>query len=579
MKIKSTTGKIYELQISRSGENRQSCPECSESRNKKSAKPFSFNLQKGIGHCMHCGVSFYTFIEQVQMKEYSIPQWKNRTALANAAATWMRGRLILDDVLNAMNISSAVEWMPQVGRNANVICFPYYRQGQLVNVKYRDGAKNFKLEKGAELIFYNIDSISSCKECVIVEGEMDSLSFIQAGVKNTISVPNGAGSKSMEYIDNCFAELQHIEKFYIGVDNDPAGTGLRDELIRRLGAERCAVIGYDDCKDANEYLQHHGSFDLGNLLKSAVDVKVEGVFTCFDVYESVYDLYVNGFRPGADIGMPQLDAAVSWVIGRLAVVTGIPGHGKSEIVDFIITRLNVIHGWKAAYFSPENHPISYHYGKIASKISGKSFDGKYMAVEEFNRVFEYMNDNFYFISPEEDVTIDSILEKARYLVRKRGIKVLVIDPFNKLDHLFDKSESETQYISKFLDKLANFARINGVLVLLVAHPRKMTNKKDAPALFEIPTLYDISGSANFYNKADYGLTVYRNWAEGVVSVVVQKVKFKHWGPGGSVDFCYNTVNGRIHHRGESADYDSYLSRSWNEPLQQKLIYDDEVLPF
>jgi twinkle protein len=145
--------------------------------------------------------------------------------------------------------------------------------------------------------------------------------------------------------------------------------------------------------------------------------------------------------------------------------------------------------------------------------------------------------------------------------------------------LFDRSESETQYISKFLDKLANFARINGVLVFLVAHPRKMTNKKDAPALFEIPTLYDISGSANFYNKADYGLTVYRNWSECVVTVIVQKVKFKHWGPGGSIDFCYNTVNGRIHHKGETADYDSYLSRSWNEPVQQVMSYDDEVLPF
>ena len=76
---------------------------------------------------MHCGVSFYTFIEQVQMKEYSIPEWKNRTSLTVEAATWLRSRLVLDDVLNAMNISSAVEWMPQVSRNAKVICFPYYR--------------------------------------------------------------------------------------------------------------------------------------------------------------------------------------------------------------------------------------------------------------------------------------------------------------------------------------------------------------------------------------------------------------------------------------------------------------------
>ena len=584
MKIKSTvTGKIFDLQITKSGENRQPCPECSDDRKKKAAKPFSFNVQKGVGHCMHCDAKFYTYTEPVHKKEYQVPQWKNRTALTEDAAKWMRGRLILDDVLNSMSVSSALEWMPGPDRNMNVVCFPYYREGQLVNVKYRDGAKHFKMEKGAELIFYNIDCVKNTKEVVIVEGEIDCLSFIQSGVKNVISVPNGAGGRSMEYIDNCYAELEHLEKIYIGVDNDEAGMGLRDELIRRFGAERCAVISYGDCKDANEYLTKHGGLDLHGLLKKAVDVKIEGVFSCVDIYESVYDLYKNGFKPGAGIGMYQLDDIVTWVTGRLAVVTGIPGHGKSEIVDFIISRLNMIHGWKAAYFSPENHPLSYHFGKIASKISGKTFDGKYMPEHEFNSVFDYMNDNFYFISPEEDVTIDSILTKAKYMVRKHGIKVLVIDPYNKLDHLFDKSESETQYISRFLDKITNFARINGVLVFLVAHPRKMTTKKDKPALFEIPTLYDISGSANFYNKADYGITVYRNYAEKNVAIMVQKVKFKHWGAGGGAVFDYNGVNGRLHGVGQQPDYENYLGKDWNQtsepPPPVYTAVTEEEIPF
>jgi twinkle protein len=579
MKIKSTKGSIYEITITRSGENRQVCPECSDGRKNKKAKSFSFNVTDGKGHCMNCGTSFWTYVEPAVKKEYVVPTWKNRTALTDDAARWMRGRMILDDVLNSMNVSSAVEWMPQTEKNMGVICFPYYREGRLVNVKYRDGGKHFKMEKGAELIFYNIDAVKSVKECVIVEGEIDALSFIQSGIKNVISVPNGAGSKSLEYIDNCYAELEHIERFYIGVDNDDAGMLLREELIRRFGAERCAVITYGDCKDANEYLQQHGAFDLGGILKTAVDVKVNGVFSCGDVYESVYDLYMNGFQKGATLWLPQLDEVVSWVVGRLAVVTGIPGHGKSEIVDFIITRLNMIHGWKAAYFSPENHPIAYHFGKIASKIFGKSFDKKYMTDEEFSHVFRYMDENFFFIAPEEDVTIDSILEKAKYLVRKRGIKVLVIDPFNKLDHLFDHSESETQYISRFLDRLSNFARINGVLVFLVAHPRKMTIQKDNPVLFEVPTLYDISGSANFYNKADYGVTVYRNKVENIVRIIVQKVKFKHWGQGGGVDFEYNDVNGRLHLRGDAKDYDNYLSRDWNQPVQMAIPMTDEYVPF
>jgi twinkle protein len=198
--------------------------------------------------------------------------------------------------------------------------------------------------------------------------------------------------------------------------------------------------------------------------------------------------------------------------------------------------LNLIHGWKTAYFSPENHPLSYHFCKLASKITGKSFDGKYMGHPEFVQVYNHIDENFMFINPENDLTIDSILQKATHMVRKFGIKILVIDPFNKLDHLQERGENETQYISRFLDRLTNFARINGVLVFLVAHPRKMANNKENPSKYEVPTLYDINGSANFFNKTDYGITVYRDRVEEKVSVIIQKVKFKHWGHAGQIDF-------------------------------------------
>jgi twinkle protein len=290
------------------------------------------------------------------------------------------------------------------------------------------------------------------------------------------------------------------------------------------------------------------------------------------MYESIYQLYKDGFQPGVGIKIKQFDDAVTWETGRLAIVTGIPGHGKSEIVDFIVTRLNLIHGWKSAYFSPENHPIAYHYGKLAAKISGKSFEHKYMNEVEFKQVFDHMRQNFYFVSPEEDLSIDSILEKAKYLVRKHGIKILTIDPYNKMEHMMERGESETQYISRFLDKLTNFARINGVLVFLVAHPKKMQNRKDDSDLFEIPTLYDISGSANFYNKADYGLTVYRNWKENSVVVIIQKVKFKHWGAGGGVLFRYNHINGRIHLDADAPDYETYVGRQWIQPVQTAIVY-------
>lgn len=575
MKIKSSTGRVYEVFLDRSGENRMPCPECSQDRKKKSAKSFSFNLQKGIGSCLHCGARFFEYREPVQKKTYQIPSWKNRTDLNEQAALWMRSRLIFDDTLNSMNISSAMEYMPQTEKEERVICFPYYRQGQLVNIKYRDAKKNFKLSKDAELILYNLDSIQ--KETIIVEGEIDCLSFIQSGIKNVVSVPNGAGSTNLEYLDNCYEELQVVEKFIIGVDNDAPGYKLREELIRRFGAERCATITYGDCKDANEYLIKHGAFELSALVKTAQDVPVKGLTYCETIYDDIYNLYLNGFQPGAKLEIQALDELVTWVTGRLAVVTGIPGHGKSEIIDYICVRLNIYHEWKVAYFSPENHPISYHFGKIASKITGKSFDHQYLPFAEFERVFWFINENFFFINPEDDISIDSVLEKARYLVRKFGIKVLVIDPYNKLDHAMDRGENETQYISRFLDKLTNFARMNGVLVFLIAHPRKMQSKKDG-AGFEVPTLYDINGSANFYNKTDYGFTVYRNYEASTVAIHVDKVKFKHWGKVGTAEFQYNAVNGRITSIGEVPSYNPWIGETKQVEMETIKIESTET-PF
>lgn len=567
--VSSRTGKVYDIECGKDGENRQPCPECSKDRKKSSAKSFSFNVAKGVGMCQHCQVGFHVYKQQSKKKEYTVPVWKNRTALTDKAAKWFRSRMILDDVLNAMGVSSAVEYMPQTGKEQNVISFPYYRGDKLVNIKSRDANKNFRLVGGAELVFYNINAAIGQKELFIVEGEIDALSFIQSGVTNVVSVPNGAGSTSLEYIDNCYEELSHIERFIIAVDNDAAGFKLREELIRRLGSERCAVLSYEDCKDANEYLVKYGAFELGQLRHKSVDVPVEGVVTVEDIYDDVYNLWLKGFQPGDKIGFSELDELVTWVTGRLAVVTGVPGHGKSEFVDFIVSLMNVVHGWKVAFFSPENHPISYHVGKIMSKIAGRSFDPDYIKQPEFEKLSLYINDNYFFINPQEDITIDNILEKAKYLVRKHGIKILVIDPFNKLENMQSGNETETQYISRFLDKLTNFARVNGVLVFLVAHPRKMMQKKGEPGKYEVPTLYDISGSANFFNKADYGIVVYRDWSKLKTSVHIDKVKFKHWGKVGVAELEYIPMSGRYTSVGGEHSFRSWLD---NKPKEEEVPF-------
>ena len=201
-----------------------------------------------------------------------------------------------------------------------------------------------------------------------------------------------------------------------------------------------------------------------------------------------------------------------------------------------------MYGWKAAYFTPENYPLKYHYSKLHEKFSGNKFKKEHDK-SDFQTIYEYIKDNFFYIMDEQDLTVESIMKSAMSYIKTKGIKILVIDPYNKLDHQMKRGESETQYISRFLDVLTNFARFNNMLVFLVAHPRKMAND-------EIPSLYDISGSANFYNKTDYGLTVHRERDENKlminsVQVHWQKIKFKHLGSQGVSVLDYNFNNGRF----------------------------------
>lgn len=314
------------------------------------------------------------------------------------------------------------------------------------------------------------------------------------------------------------------------------------------------------------------------VLADAPEIRLEGVFTVSDFEQSLDSLFEYGLQKGVTIGHECFDRLCSFETKRLCVVTGIPGSGKSEFIDEIAERLNMRYDWRFAYFSPENAPLAYHASKLIEKFTGKKFDKQHLTYGEYKTVKEHLEQNFFFISPHNDFKLDTILEKARFLVRRKGIKCLVIDPYNRLESE-QGNRNETQYISGVLDKLTNFAQLNDVLVILMAHPTKQPKNKDG--IVEAPTLYDISGSANFYNKADFGIVVHRNRIENTVEVHVQKVKFRHLGECGTALFKYNLNNGRYspYQNGIEPvwDNENHLTRRRQE-LEQE-AEEAAVLPF
>jgi len=271
------------------GEEQHTCPECSESRKKKTVKCFSFNHDKQTGYCSHCNITLVIKREVEIKKEYKKPVWRNQTSLSTPVVSWFEQRGITQQTLIEFKVTEGNEWMPQLTKEVNTIQFNYLRNNELINIKYRDGLKNFKLHKDSELILYNLDSIKESEIVIICEGEIDCMSIAQAGYKNVVSVPNGAGTGkiNLEYLDNCIEYFLNKKTILLATDDDLPGRNVQEQLAERLGKDRCYKIKFKDSKDANECLQKHGIQGIIEAIADKREFPLEGVFTIEDYSDEI----------------------------------------------------------------------------------------------------------------------------------------------------------------------------------------------------------------------------------------------------------------------------------------------------
>jgi len=514
------------------------CPLCSFDRkvSNQKAKCASYDWQTGLGTCHNCNTTFqlHTYERKGSSeKEYIRPTEVNITPVENTRVEdWFKSRGISKKSIQDLKISEGKEWMPQTQQAENTIKFNYFMGGQLINIKYRDARKNFKLYKGAEKVFYNINNIVGYDTCIIVEGEMDVLSFHEAGIHNSISVPNGAtlNSNNLDYLDNCIDYFDDKQKIILAVDKDEPGQALQQELVRRLGAEVCFLIDFQDCKDANEYLLKYGKEKLHGLVLQAKAVPLENVTTFRDIEGEITDFVKNGFKRGYQVGLPNFDHIFSTYTGQFITVTGIPSSGKSDFVDQMVVGYNQNYDWKTAFASPENAPTYLHAHKLMRKVWQDMPRKDDIGTDKWNAVADHVNDNFFFIDMER-YTLDSVLRKGAELVKRKGIKCLVIDPFNKIRDIDSNLEDVNRYTMEYLSKIEIFAKKYDVLVFVVAHPTKMYKDKDGK--MEEPTMYNIKGGGEWYDASYHGLLIHRDYENKTVKAKVLKVKFQNLGENGA----------------------------------------------
>lgn len=435
-----------------------------------------------------------------------------------------------------------------------IIVFPSIRDGKIVAEKYRAAHKTFWQKPGGIKTFLNSDVlsdpalISGQANLVITEGEPDWLTAIQCGFPHTVSVPDGAppekahqepeeafpdNDHKFSYVAYDWERLKRIKRITLAVDNDGPGKRLAEELVRRLGRVRCYWVEYPDgSKDLNEVLQKHGPEEVSRVLNSAKPYPVNGLYS------------LSEFPPEPPLdplstGWGRLDDLIRVFYPGLMVVTGFANAGKSTWANQLVANLALQHGWRSAIASFEMRLDPYVTDTLRASFLGKP---KYTwSVEDRERADAWIDKNFLFISPppsdESSHDIDWLIERAEAAVIRHGIRCLLIDPWNEIEHTPRRREQLTDYTGRMVRLLKRFGRNFDCMVIVVAHPTKRAAEKSADKL----SLYDVSDSSHFANKADLGVVICRvAGAENLSKIISAKVRYQpDTGRLGDIDLSFD----------------------------------------
>ena len=441
-----------------------------------------------------------------------------------------------------------------------VIVFPYLEQGVEVGAKYRAPGKQFSQKKNGRKTFFNQKIlyepalIEGSQALIITEGEIDALAVISAGNRYVVSVPDGAPpardfhgnlivvprdtkdidpdhDDKYQYINNNWDAIQKIKRIIVASDGDEAGRRLAEELVRRLGRVRCYFVEYPQqevvktdkglraCKDMNEVLVHFGESEVNRIISNAMPYPVSGVYKLSEYpAEPPLQLFTTGWS--------ILDEYLKPYYPCLMVVTGAAGAGKSTWTMQMVSQIAMLHGYNIAVASFEMRLRPYVLNALMAPKLRKSKED--WTREDIERGEMWVESKFTFIAPdpelEEDTSVDWLLERAATAVIRNGARVLLIDPWNELEHARRRDETQTEYVGNALKKIKRFARAYGVMVILVAHPSKGSASKGSDM-----SLYDVSDSAHFANKPDFGVTITRK-GDPAISFIseinIKKVRYQ-----------------------------------------------------
>jgi twinkle protein len=441
--------------------------------------------------------------------------------LSSAAIAYAAGRGISRATLERLGAASGTTFFPgRLNARSEAVFWPYHLDGERVNWKAcAFPEKDFISEKGGKLCFLGIDDVLGAEpgDVWIVEGEWDRAALVEAGLpaERVLSVPNGARAPNLAaggqmgsregggyiYVTEALERgLGRHRRFILSGDNDPAGHALRHDLARLLGQARCWYVDWPEgCKDANDYLRSDGRQAVRELVtEGLLRWPVAGLYRLSDLPEPpVMDVWhVPNF--------PSWHSRIRMAPGTLSMVIGHPGHGKTALWAQIWHDVAQANDLTVAVASFETRAKP-HFRRMLRSLQGGAPE-RDLSAEQIAAADKWINEHYcWILHPEEKPTLEWFLDTAEAAVVRHGVKIVQLDPWNRLESQRGPNEWETDYIGRCLTAAHVFASDMNVHFQVLLHPSKMDGSRRGRP----PDLEDAAGSKHFENRVDQGFTVHR----------------------------------------------------------------------
>lgn len=516
------------------------CPKCQGGAG-HDRDTFSVNLGSGAFKCFRASCNYHGhFVELARDFDYRLetepvkifrpmPQPKEPIAPNQTAIDYLASRGISRAVTERYEITTRKD-------NPYVIAFPFFDDSSVLqfakyrNTKFKKGDKGCKewCEKDTKPILFGMKQCRGFERLIITEGQLDSLSVIEAGLTNAVSVPNGA--LGFTWLPHCWDWISKFKEVVVFGDCEGGKMTLLDTLKARLTIPVKAVRLQDYLgeKDANAILMKFGAEAVRIAVENAEPPKIENVKDL----STVRTVNINDLDK-IPTGIDDVDRVIGGlVMGQVVLLTGKAGEGKSTFMSQLVC---------AALDSGES--VFAYSGELADFHFKRWIDFQLAGAENIEESVNRYGDKVYSISeetvkqignwykgrafiydndyiPDGKQELESLLDTVEKVIKQYGCRLVCID--NLMTAMDAASDKDKLYLAQgaFVGRLKKLAQKYQVVIILVAHPRKSRDGFSND---------DVSGSSDITNKVDVVLAYQRAPAGSAANSVLQITKNRLFG--------------------------------------------------